>query len=91
LKKFKSYIEGEEYFDGFTCSLQAKILLSGRVHVTSKRLIFHSMFNDKTFFGKGTIVFIPYEAITAFEKRCYGDMKIFPNSIFVKMLTEKGE
>jgi hypothetical protein len=49
------------------------------------------MFNDKTLFGKGTIVFIPYEAITVFEKRCYGDMKIFPNSMFVKMLTEKGE
>ena len=54
-------------------------------------MIFHSLFNDKTLFGKSTIIPIPYEAITVFDKRCYADMKIFPNSIYVKITTEKGE
>ena len=91
MKKFKSYIEGEEFLDKFTCSLQKKILLSGRVHVTTKRLIFHSLFNDKTLFGRGTVVSIPYETIIHFEKKCYADMKMFPNSIYIKIQTEKGE
>ncbi len=65
-------------------------MLSGRVHVTTKRLIFHSLFNDKTLFGKSTVISIPYEQIIAFDKRCYADMKIFPNSIYVKISTDKG-
>ena len=56
LKKFKSYLDGEEVLDTFTCSLVGKILLSGKMYVTNMRVLHRSYFNDKTLFGKGSRV-----------------------------------
>ena len=85
LKKFGSYLEGEFYLDRFTCSLQTKVLLSGRLHVTNKRVLFRSLFNEKTIFGKSTKIIMLLDDITWIEKRCYNDMKIFPNSILIRV------
>ncbi len=91
MKKFSSYLEGEEVLDTFTCSLIGKILLSGKMYVTNKRVLHRSYFNDKTLFGKGSRIFIPTQDIVDIEKRCYNNMKMFPNTIFMKAQNEKGE
>jgi hypothetical protein len=91
MKKFSSYLEGEEVYDTYTCSLIGKILLSGKMYVTSKRVLHRSYFNDKTLFGKGSRVSIMLNDIVHIEKRCYNNMKIFPNTIFIKAKAEKGE
>lgn len=85
LKKFGTYVDGEVYLDKFTCSLQTKVLLSGRLHVTNKRVLFRSLFNEKTLFGKGTKIVLHLEDITWIEKRCYNDIKMFPNSILIRV------
>jgi hypothetical protein len=91
-KKFKTWIEGEYIEDRYTATLKTKFLLSGRVYATNKRIIFHSFFNSKTLFGmKGTVIPILYERITSFEKKCFNDMRIFPNSVAIKCLNDKGE
>lgn len=91
MKKFSSYLEGEEVLDTFTCSLIGKILLSGKMYVTNKRVLHRSYFNDKTLFGKGSRVFIMTQDIVDIEKKCYNNMKMFPNTIVLKVQNEKGE
>ena len=86
-KKFSiPALEGEIYIDNYVCSLKAKILLSGKFHLTNKRVLFRSFFNDRTLFGKGTKIIIPLTTISMMDKKCYGNMKIFPNSIQIKTL-----
>jgi hypothetical protein len=58
--------------------------------VTNKRLCFRSFFNDKTLFGKGTRVFILYQDLVTCEKKCYGGMKMFPNSIALQVRQPSG-
>lgn len=84
IKKFNNHLDGEFIIDKFVCSLSAKILLSGAIHLTNKRVLFRSLFNDKTLFGKGRRESIPYESITHIEKRCFANMKMFPNTIFIR-------
>lgn len=91
MKKFSSYLEGEEVFETFTCSFIGKILLSGKMYVTNKRVLHRSYFNDKTLFGKGSRVFIMTQDIVDIEKKCYNNMKMFPNTIVIKAQNEKGE
>jgi len=85
IKKFGSYIDGEILLDKYTCSYQNKMLLSGRMHVSTKRVLFRSPFNSKTLFGKGTKIILNHEDITWIEKRCFNDMKMFPNSILLRV------
>ena len=84
MSKFSSYLEGEEVLDTFTCSFIGKILLSGKMYVTNKRVLHRSYFNDKTLFGKGSRIFIMTQDIVDIEKKCYNNMKMFPNTIFLK-------
>ena len=63
MKKFNSYLEGEEVIDTYVCSLIGKILLSGKMYITSKRVLHRSYFNDKTLFGKGSRVSFLYTEI----------------------------
>ncbi len=91
MSKFSSYIEGEEVLETFICTFIGKILLSGKMYVTNKRVLHRSYFNDKTLFGKGTRIFIMGHEIVHVEKRCYNDMKMLPNTIFLKASNEKGE
>ncbi|KRX05731.1 hypothetical protein PPERSA_09871 [Pseudocohnilembus persalinus] len=53
----------------FVCSLYNKILLQGRIYITTKRLIFHSYFNPNNFFFKETLLVIPKQHIQNLEKR----------------------
>jgi hypothetical protein len=84
-KKYKSYLEGEIVLDRYTCSLQTKLLLSGKLTVTTKRVCFRSLFNSKTLFGKPTIILLNLDDITWIEKRCFADMKMFPNSLLIRV------
>lgn len=85
MKKFGSYLEGEIILDKFTCSLTARVLLSGSMTVTNKRVGFRSLFNAKTLFGRKTKILLPLDDITWIEKRCWSDMKMFPNSILLRV------
>lgn len=91
MKKFSSYLEGEEVIETFTCSLVGKILLSGKMYVTNKRVLHRSYFNDKTLFGKGSRIFIMSHDIVHIEKRCYNNLKMFPNTIVLMASNEKSE
>ena len=55
--------------------------------MTSKRLCFHSYFNDKTIFGKETKFLIPISSISRLEKK-YNAM-VFDNSIAIITKSEK--
>ena len=69
--------------DSFACALQMKILLQGRLYVTSKALCFTSFFaNSILLFGKSTKILIPFTEIKQVEKQ-YNAM-IFDNSILLK-------
>ena len=85
LKKFSTYLEGEEVLNTFTCTLIGKILLTGKMYVTNMRVLHKSFFNDKTLFGKGSRVSIMNEDIIHLEKRCFNNMKMFPNTIVMKV------
>ena len=91
LKKFSSYLEGEEVLNSFTCTLIGKILLTGKMYVTNMRVLHRSLFNDKTLFGKGSRVSIMHSEILHLEIRNFNNMKMFPNTIFFKVQNPKGE
>lgn len=50
------------------------------MYLSNKKIYFHSVFNDKTIFGKkDTKIFVPIDNIKAIEKKT--NAKIFDNSI----------
>jgi len=51
--------------------LSAKILLQGRLYVTTFRLCFHSYFNDNTLFGRETRIVVPKELVENVEQKGY--------------------
>ncbi|CAG9318432.1 unnamed protein product [Blepharisma stoltei] len=55
--------------DSFTCALSQKILLHGRMYLTTSHLCFHSYFNSSTLFGRETLLAIPLSDIIKVEKR----------------------
>ena len=55
------------------------ILLQGITYVTEKGVYFYSPFNNKTIFGHGTKIKIPYNSIRLIKKE--STMMIFPNAI----------
>ena len=55
------------------------ILLQGVLYVTERAVYFYSPFNNKTIFGHGTKVKIPYEAVRLVKKE--STLLIFPNAI----------
>jgi len=71
--------EGEKLLDSFVCAYKAKILLQGRLYLSTKRLCFHSYFNDSTLFGRATRLAIPLQDVQSIEK-CYNAI-VFDNSI----------
>ena len=60
--------EGEKRIDSFNCALKDKILLQGKLNITTKKIEFNSLFNNVTFFGK-TIIIIPLKDIIEIEKK----------------------
>ena len=52
--------EGEVVKDMFSCAIQQKILLQGKMYVTNQALYFHSVFNDKlVVIGRHTKIKVP--------------------------------
>lgn len=86
-EKFRGLLEGERCVANYSCAVSMKILIQGRVYVTTKRLCFHSYFNDKTIFGKETKIAIPFSNIQRLEKK--SNVFVFPNSISV--VTKEGK
>lgn len=72
--------EGEEIQNNFYCAYASRILRQGKLYVTSKKLIFDSVFNASTVIGKGGAkLFIPLRDITKIVKTTH--LLIFDNSI----------
>jgi len=75
------YLDSDEIvISNFACALSDKILLQGKLHVTNKKVVFYSWFNNTTLFGK-TLIEIPKEEIVDIEK--YKNA-FFDNMIIIK-------
>lgn len=66
--------------NNFSCALSDKILLQGKLFITSKKLVFYSWFNNASLFGT-TLIEIPKSDIT-YVKKEYN--MIFDNSLEVQ-------
>lgn len=58
-----NFIDGEEFIKSYSCALADKIILSGRLYITSYRICFFSKFNTSTVFFGGTFIQIPTKDI----------------------------
>ena len=67
-RKFNELEEGEKKLDSFNCALKEKILLQGKLNITTKKIEFNSLFNPVTVFGKTTII-IPLKDIIEIQKK----------------------
>lgn len=55
--------------DSFSCALSQKLLLQGRMYITTTHICFHSYFNSTTIFGRETLISIPLCEVMSVEKR----------------------
>lgn len=67
--------------ESFSCALSQKLLLHGRMYLTTTHICFHSYFNSATIFGRETVMSIPLSEITAIERRT--SALIFDNALCV--------
>ncbi len=75
------YIDNEEtVINYYNCGLSDKIILQGKLYLTSKKLVFHSWFNENSLFGK-THIEIPNEDIIDISKK---KNTFFDNSIYIQ-------
>ena len=68
LKKIQAE-EGEKFVSSSSCAMVDRVLLAGRMYVTSHRLAFHSKFNSKNVFFGETFIQVPKGDISKVEKR----------------------
>lgn len=78
-KKFELESEDEAVLENYCCAARMNILLQGMLYVTEKAAYFYSPFNDKSIFGHGTKIKIPYASIRLVKKE--STLLIFPNAI----------
>jgi hypothetical protein len=72
--------EGERIIDCFSCAIELKILIQGKIYISNQSLYFHSYFNDSLlFFKKETKIKVPISQIRDIQKA--KNAKIFDNSI----------
>ena len=71
--------DSEVVLENYCCAARMKILLQGMLYVTEKAVYFYSPFNNKTIFGHGTKIKIPYDSMTLIKKE--STLLIFPNAI----------
>lgn len=71
--------------ESFSCALSQKLLLQGRLYLTTTHIVFHSYFNSSTIFGRETLISIPLVDIIKIEKRA---VLFFENSL--SLLTKSG-
>jgi hypothetical protein len=76
----------ETLINNYSCAYADKILMQGKLYVTSKKVAFRSMFNNKTFFGTTKLI-IPIEEIERVEKKY--NLLIFDNSL--QIVTKKSK
>jgi hypothetical protein len=60
--------EDETVKSSYSCALADKILLQGKLYLTTKKVVFYSWFNNSTLFGK-TLIEIPKDDIVSFKKK----------------------
>ena len=53
------FYASEKYVKSYSCALSDKVLLTGRLFITSHRLVFYSKFNRNTVFFGETFIEIP--------------------------------
>jgi hypothetical protein len=75
--------EDEIVKSNYSCALSDKILLQGKLYLTSKKVVFYSWFNNSTLFGK-TLIEIPNDDIVSYNKK--GNI-IFDNELVIKTKT----
>ena len=78
-QKFKVIRSNEHVLENYCCAARMSILLQGMAYVTEKAVYFYSPFNNKTIFGHGTKIRIPYSSIRLIKKE--STLLIFPNAI----------
>ena len=78
-QKFTDLGEDEAVLENYCCAARMNILLQGIAYVTEKAVYFYSPFNNKTIFGHGTKIKIPYSSIRLIKKE--NTLVIFPNAI----------
>ena len=71
--------EKEIVLESYCCAARMKILLQGMLYLTEKAVYFYSPFNNKTIFGHGTKIKMPYESIRLVKKE--STLLIFPNAV----------
>ena len=67
--------------ESFSCALSQKLLLHGRMYLTTTHICFHSYFNSTTIFGRETLISIPLSEIINIEKRT--SALIFDNALCI--------
>ncbi|CDW84713.1 UNKNOWN [Stylonychia lemnae] len=79
----------EEIKNSYACAAKLKILLQGRMYITTHRIVFHSYFNDRNvFFGSNTKIQFLLKEVKELEKQ-YSAM-VFDNSMILKTI-DNGE
>jgi hypothetical protein len=68
----------EKVLENYNCAYTNRILLQGKLYITSKKIVFYSWFNNQTLFGTTKLI-IPKEDIVKIEKKTH--LKFFDNSI----------
>jgi len=77
--------EGERILESFACAFVDKILLQGRMYITTKKIVFKSHFNGQTLFGS-TIICLPLEDIVFVQKK----KNTFGLENMIEIITKKG-
>jgi hypothetical protein len=70
----------EKVLENYNCAYSNRILLQGRLYITTKKIVFYSWFNNQTLFGTTKLI-VPKEDIVKIEKKKH--LKIFDNSISI--------
>ena len=65
--------------ENYCCAVRTNILLQGVLYVTEKAVYFYSPFNNKTIFGHGSKIKIPFSAVRLVKKE--STLLIFQNAI----------
>ena len=87
MQKFKDLGKGEAVLENYCCAARMNLLLQGITYVTEKAVYFYSPFNNKTIFGHGTKIKIPYSSIRLIKKE--STLLIFPNAIRFVLNTQE--
>ncbi|CAG9318659.1 unnamed protein product [Blepharisma stoltei] len=72
---------GSMFVESYSCAFSQKILLQGRMYITTTHICFHSYFNSTTIFGRETLIAIPLKEIKKIDKKVHG--LVFDNALSI--------